>query len=209
MFRVMCRSPNMTIRTCKCLQKSVTRHVNSFSDSQQRTTLTRSRKQIVLQSHQQKPDLKVEHPLCSSLNFQNIAGALGKAHKAWDKYDMNKSGTLSLSEVTELLNSPEIRHAVLLLTNVEPTLRTEEELQELFKKADSDKSGQLSRSEFMGLYMAIVGERVNSNPLMLAEALLGFLDVDRNGKIDGTELKWLQLGSLQKLQQQVFPALRS
>jgi len=125
------------------------------------------------------------------LNFQNIAGALGKAHKAWDKYDMNKSGTLSLSEVTELLNSPEIRHAVLLLTNVEPTLRTEEELQELFKKADSDKSGQLSRSEFMGLYMAIVGERVNSNPLMLAEALLGFLDVDRNGKIDGTELKVL------------------
>jgi predicted sugar kinase len=73
----------------------------------------------------------------------------------------------SLPSLFFLQHSPEIRHAVLLLTNVEPTLRTEEELQELFKKADSDKSGQLSRSEFMGLYMAIVGERVNSNPLVI------------------------------------------
>ncbi|GAX72637.1 hypothetical protein CEUSTIGMA_g93.t1 [Chlamydomonas eustigma] len=125
------------------------------------------------------------------LNFQNVAGALSKAQKAWEKYDMDKSGTLPLPEVTELLNSPEIRQTVLLLTNVEPSLKTEEDLKDLFKKADSDKSGQLSRSEFLGLYMAIVGERLKTSPLVLAEALLGFLDVDRNGKIDGTELKVL------------------
>ena len=75
------------------------------------------------------------------------------------------------------------------MTNIEPLQRTEDDIRELFKIADTDNNGTLSRSEFFALYLALVKERVKGPPLVLAEALLGFIDVDRNGKIEGGELK--------------------
>lgn len=44
-------------------------------------------------------------------------------------------------------------------------------------------------NRFLALYLALFRQRVQSHPAVLAEALLGFLDTDRNGKIDGGELK--------------------
>jgi Ca2+-binding EF-hand superfamily protein len=77
------------------------------------------------------------------------------------------------------------------LTNIEPLHRTEDDLRELFQKADADSNGTLSRSEFLALYLSLARERVQGSPLILAEALLGFIDIDRNGKIEGGELKVL------------------
>ncbi len=51
------------------------------------------------------------------------------------------------------------------------------------------RSGALSRSEFLALYLLVSTHRIVENPVVLAEALLGFLDSDRNGKIEGKELK--------------------
>ena len=46
-----------------------------------------------------------------------------------------------------------------------------------------------SRSEFLVLCGTLVRETVQGGPLVLAEALLGLIDVDRNGRIDGAELR--------------------
>ncbi|KAG1671084.1 hypothetical protein FOA52_000756 [Chlamydomonas sp. UWO 241] len=119
----------------------------------------------------------------------DATGAVMAANNAFGAYDTDKSGSLSIKEVVELLNGPELRKAVVAITNVEPSVRTEEGIHKLFEKADSDKSGELSRQEFLALYLLLVDERCKSNPLVLAEALLGFIDADRNGKIDGGELK--------------------
>ena len=125
------------------------------------------------------------------LDIPTITSTLLKAQKAWDKGDKDKNGSLSLKECVDLLNSAELRDAVRLTLNVEPKLKTEAEIKPLFEKADKDKSGGLSRTEFLALFLAVVTDRVKANPLVLAEALLGFLDVDRNGKIEGGELKVL------------------
>lgn len=77
------------------------------------------------------------------------------------------------------------------MTNIEPLHRTEDDLRGLFQKADTDHSGTLSKSEFLAMYLSMARERVQGSPLVLAEALLGFIDVDRNGKIEGGELKVL------------------
>ncbi|KXZ51759.1 hypothetical protein GPECTOR_11g203 [Gonium pectorale] len=94
-------------------------------------------------------------------------------------------------ECTELFNSPELREAVQMVTNVPPRVLSEEDLEPFFKKADADRSGALSRTEFLALYLAVATERVKKNPLVVAEALFGFIDHDRNGVLEGNELKAL------------------
>lgn len=59
-----------------------------------------------------------------------------------------------------------MRNAVQTMTNVEPTFKTEEGILELFKKADADNSGDLSRTEFLALYLSIINDRVKGNPLV-------------------------------------------
>uniref|UniRef100_A0A7R9VB57 EF-hand domain-containing protein n=1 Tax=Chlamydomonas euryale TaxID=1486919 RepID=A0A7R9VB57_9CHLO len=130
-------------------------------------------------------------PKARKLTIGSATSALMAANGAWETYDTDKSGSLSLPEVVHLLNGPELRQAVRTMTNVEPSIKTEEDMRELFQKADADKSGELSRKEFLAMYLAVINERVKTNPLVMAEALLGFLDTDRNGKIDGGELKVL------------------
>lgn len=101
-----------------------------------------------------------------SLTPQSIVSNLWKASSAWDKYDFDKNGELSIRETIALLNGPEIKESVKLLTNVEPSVKTEAELQPLFDKADKDKSGSLSKQEFLALYTAVVLQRVQGDPLV-------------------------------------------
>lgn len=134
-------------------------------------------------------ELNVSDPL--KLNIATLTTTLVRAQKAWDAADKDKSGSLNLDEVVSLLNGSELRDAVRLTLNVEPKMKTEAEVKPLFDRADRDKSGNLSRTEFLALFLSVVTERFKANPLVLAEALLGFIDVDRNGKIEGGELKIL------------------
>lgn len=125
------------------------------------------------------------------LSLGNVISALSTVNSCFSKYDVDRSGQLSLDEATALLNGPELRTSLLTLANVEVPHRTKDDLQPYFKKADSDRSGALSRTEFMAMYLAVATERVKQDPLVLAEGLLGFIDADRNGKIQGGELKVL------------------
>ncbi|KAF5826912.1 hypothetical protein DUNSADRAFT_1763 [Dunaliella salina] len=125
-------------------------------------------------------------------SLKKATSVLWEANSAWGKY-AGRSGDdeLTLEEATDILNGPELRQVALTLFNVEPAHRTPEELEDKFKQADSDKSGRLSRVEFLALYLSVVTGRVQTSPGVLAEALLGFIDVDRNGRIEGGELKVL------------------
>jgi hypothetical protein len=89
-----------------------------------------------------------------------------QAQKAWDNYDVDRNGTLSLNETVALLNSEEMKKAMIAVANVEPRPKTEAEVKGLFKEADKDNSGTLSRSEFMALFLKISTERVKANPLV-------------------------------------------
>ncbi len=65
---------------------------------------------------------KTEPPV--KLNIQSVTSALMQAQKAWEKFDRDKSGTLSLAEVTELLNRWVLREYALSKTLTErPLLR--------------------------------------------------------------------------------------
>ncbi|GIL45202.1 hypothetical protein Vafri_2517 [Volvox africanus] len=116
---------------------------------------------------------------------------LAKASSAWDKYDKDRNGTMSLKECERIFNSPEISETFEKLTNIPHRTYTPEDLEPYFKRADKDASGTLSRTEFLALYLAVTGDRVKRNPLLLAEALLGFIDGDKNGVLEGRELKLL------------------
>ena len=56
------------------------------------------------------------------------------------------------------------------VANIEPKPKTEAEIKGLFKEADHDNSGTLSRSEFMALFLKISTERVKANPLVRERA---------------------------------------
>ncbi|PNH03370.1 hypothetical protein TSOC_010596 [Tetrabaena socialis] len=128
----------------------------------------------------------------------NVISALAKASSAWEKYDKAGQGAVRAwgvrggeDECEAIFNSPEITEAVELLTNVSRRVYTAADLQPFFERADVDRSGTLSRTEFLALYLAVATERVKRNPLLLAEALLGFIDKDKNGVLEGGELKAL------------------
>ncbi|GLI66040.1 hypothetical protein VaNZ11_009750 [Volvox africanus] len=116
---------------------------------------------------------------------------LAKASSAWDKYDKDRNGTMSLKECERIFNSPEVSETFEKITNIPQRTYTTEDLEPYFKRADKDASGTLSRTEFLALYLAVTGDRVKRNPLLLAEALLGFIDGDKNGVLEGRELKLL------------------
>ncbi len=68
------------------------------------------------------------------------------------------------------------------LTNVEPKKRSTEEIRELFEKADADKSGELSRNEFLALYLAIIRQRIKGSPLVGSEGEMEHVFVDPPGQ---------------------------
>ncbi|KAG2447609.1 hypothetical protein HYH02_007529 [Chlamydomonas schloesseri] len=125
------------------------------------------------------------------MTLMNLISALAKASSAWEKYDKDRNGTLSLKECEQIFNSEEICEAVEMVTNMHCKHYTAADLEPYFKRADTDRSGTLSRSEFLALYLAVATERVKKNPLLLAEALLGFIDKDKNGVLEGAEVKAL------------------
>ncbi|EFJ53034.1 calmodulin-like protein camb [Volvox carteri f. nagariensis] len=127
------------------------------------------------------------------LSVTDLISLLTRASRAWDKYDKDRNGSLSLKECEEIFNSAEITQAFESLTNMSHRAYTSRDLEPYFKHADKDSSGTLSRTEFLALYLAIMGDRVKRNPLLLAEALLGFIDKDKNGVLEGKELKGLLL----------------
>ncbi|GIL78867.1 hypothetical protein Vretimale_131 [Volvox reticuliferus] len=94
-------------------------------------------------------------------------------------------------ECERIFNSPEVSETFQKLTNMSHCNYTTADLEPYFKRADKDASGTLSRTEFLALYLAVTGDRVKRNPLLLAEALLGFIDKDKNGVLEGKELKCL------------------
>ncbi|KAG2491152.1 hypothetical protein HYH03_010593 [Edaphochlamys debaryana] len=134
---------------------------------------------------------RAEATAATPMTLMNLISALAKASSAWEKYDKDRTGTLSLHECEDIFNSPEIAEAVEMITNVSSKHYTAADLEPYFKQADRDRSGTLSRTEFLALYLAVATERIKKNPLLLAEALLGFIDKDKNGVLEGGELKAL------------------
>ncbi|KAG2447607.1 hypothetical protein HYH02_007527 [Chlamydomonas schloesseri] len=126
-----------------------------------------------------------------TMTVLNVISSLARASNAWELYDTNGDGVLSLEETEALFNSAEICQATELLTNTTCTYYTAADLEPYFARADTDHSGTLTRSEFLALYLAVATERVKKNPLLLAEALLGFIDKDKNGVLEGGEIKAL------------------
>ncbi|GLC34083.1 hypothetical protein PLESTB_000835300 [Pleodorina starrii] len=127
----------------------------------------------------------------AQLSVTDYVSLLSKASSAWEKYDKDRNGTMSLKECEDIFNSSEICDAFETLTNMSHRHYTAADLEPYFKRADRDFSGTLSRTEFLALYLAVVGDRIKRNPLLLAEALLGFIDKDKNGVLEGNELKAL------------------
>ncbi|PNW73025.1 hypothetical protein CHLRE_14g615850v5 [Chlamydomonas reinhardtii] len=126
-----------------------------------------------------------------TMTLLNVISSLARASSAWELYDTNRDGVLSLEETEALINSAEISQAIELLTNTSCTYYTAADLDPYFRRADTDNSGTLTRTEFLALYLAVATERVKKNPLLLAEALLGFIDTDKNGVLEGGEIKVL------------------
>lgn len=126
-----------------------------------------------------------------ALSVGSIVTALATVSGLYTVHDKDRSGYLSLDECVTLLNSPELRSSVHTLTNTTTPTHSKADIVAYFNKADTDRSGSLNRTEFLALFLAITTERVKKDPLLLAEALLGFLDSDRNGKLEGKELKVL------------------
>ena len=79
--------------------------------------------------------------------------------------------------------SKELRAAIMTVTNVEPLQRTEDDIRELFKAADADKSGELSRTEFLTLYTSLVKERVKGSPLVRRTGRPGRVKGELNVKL--------------------------
>ncbi|KAG1675872.1 hypothetical protein FOA52_001529 [Chlamydomonas sp. UWO 241] len=128
------------------------------------------------------------------LGLAGATSVLTAAQLSYNKYA--KNGTLTIRSTLDLLNSKELCDGFKALTNVDPQPpKSESELRPLFDKADVNKDGRLTKSDFLLLYLSLKSRLVTSNPLVLAEACLGFIDTDRNGKIEGGELKAL-LGML-------------
>ena len=101
-----------------------------------------------------------------ALSVGTIVTALATVSGLYGSHDRDRSGYLSIDEAVTLLNSAELRTSVHTLTNTTTPVHSKAEIEAYFKKADTDRSGSLSRTEFLALYLAITTERVKKDPLV-------------------------------------------
>jgi Ca2+-binding EF-hand superfamily protein len=71
-------------------------------------------------------------------------------------------------EAERLINSVELKRASTKLSSVESVDMEDSDIKELFKKADVDNSGSLTKTEFLAMYMAVAFRRIKQNPLVSA-----------------------------------------
>jgi Ca2+-binding EF-hand superfamily protein len=69
-------------------------------------------------------------------------------------------------EAERLINSVELKRASTKLSSVESVDMEDSDIKELFKKADVDNSGSLTKTEFLA--MAVAFRRIKQNPLVSA-----------------------------------------
>eukprot|EP00240_Pyramimonas_obovata_P013269 CAMPEP_0118936092 /NCGR_PEP_ID=MMETSP1169-20130426/16007_1 /TAXON_ID=36882 /ORGANISM="Pyramimonas obovata, Strain CCMP722" /LENGTH=233 /DNA_ID=CAMNT_0006879203 /DNA_START=171 /DNA_END=872 /DNA_ORIENTATION=+ len=135
--------------------------------------------------------------VCAILNdAKKLGSAVLKAEELFKKYDVSggngkgSDGELSMDEVVQLLNSEDYKSMVSEMLGVDAyKQRSEEEISALFKKMDTDGSGSLSRTEFIMLWLALVRERTQTNPKLVALVFCRFLDENKDGKVTINEVK--------------------
>jgi len=108
----------------------------------------------------------------------------------FDRFDTNKDRELDMHETLDLLNSKDVK---LNLANygVDHVIRTPQDIEEAFLLADGDKNGRLSKTEFIALYIRLALGRVQVEPKLIVLAVATALDTNRDGHLDGKELKVL------------------
>jgi len=117
-----------------------------------------------------------------------VVSVLKEANILYTKYDADRSGELSLDEVVTLLNSEEYR-AIFQPMGIEVPKRDMETVKVLFDQVDNNKSGTVSRPEFIAMWAALVKDRCSADPRMVALGLCTFLDANGDGKLQASELK--------------------
>jgi len=124
-------------------------------------------------------------------DVMTLGSTVMKAEEMFKKYDAaREDGGLSQEEVFTLLNSEDYKDWITELVGDGAFIeRSEKDIRALFKKVDSDKSGALSRTEFVMLWLALVRERTKASPKLLALAFCRFLDSNKDGQISINELK--------------------
>ncbi|KAK3281267.1 hypothetical protein CYMTET_10936 [Cymbomonas tetramitiformis] len=120
---------------------------------------------------------------------KKIAGVLKSANSMFKDFDVNNDGELSLEETLGLLNSAEYKEAFESAAGIPIPERSQDDVEQLFKELDADKSGALNRVEFLVLWMTLVKQRCQTDPKSVALALFSFLDSDGDGKLQGREIK--------------------
>ena len=129
-----------------------------------------------------------------AVNFNQVA-ELGKqlkeVEKIW-KRAAGKDDQLSLQETLTLFKLPELLAVVKKMAKgADVALPTDSKIKSLFKTADKDKSNKLNKVEFLGLFLGVFAETIVANPLVLANVLIDAIDQDRDGKLEGKEIKIL------------------
>lgn len=120
---------------------------------------------------------------------ENVKQSIDTALESWGKYDSNGDGKLTISEVVDLLNSPELTGAVEKMTGQPHTKRTIEDIKKWFGRADFNKDELMSKREFAVLYAGLQADKAKAGVTGMATNIMAALDRDGNGTIGSTEFK--------------------
>jgi hypothetical protein len=130
-------------------------------------------------------------PPVSVNQVAELAKQLKAVEKIWNKA-AGGDGQLNLNECLTLFKSPDMLAAVKKMAKgAEVALPSDASIKSLFRKADKDGSKKLNKIEFLGLFLGVFAEVIVANPLVLANVLVDSIDKDRNGKLEGREIKAL------------------
>ncbi|GAX83174.1 hypothetical protein CEUSTIGMA_g10600.t1 [Chlamydomonas eustigma] len=141
--------------------------------------------------------------------LQGVIESLQEAEKAWEKYDTEGRGTLHMKEATAmLLRSEGLEFMLLRLEGLEfMLLRSEglefmqlrleglefillsKEMQAAARMATGVHLPPPSKKDLHELLLAADKDHDGNLSKILAEAVVGIADTDKNGKVDGRELK--------------------
>ena len=130
-------------------------------------------------------------PSVNQSQVSKLAKDLKEVEKIWQKA-AGRDDQLSLNETLSLFKSNEILAAVKKMAKgVEVSLPSDNSIKNLFKIADKDNSNRLNKLEFLGLFLGVFAQTIVANPLVMANVLIDFIDKDKDGKLEGKEIKGL------------------
>jgi hypothetical protein len=121
----------------------------------------------------------------------NLLSPIKALEKLFIKF-AGKDKKLTLEEAIKLFNSEDFK-ALAIKSGLEDAANgwKAEEVTRIFRKADIQHDGHLSKLEFLGLWLGKVASEYGHHPHMIAEALLGIIDRDHDGKISLKEVAGL------------------